>query len=169
VEQVREVVEQRGLAVPVAEGDAVAKSSRRRARLMDSSTRDRTSCSTVAQAQVLMRADDPLHEVGLILGGHRQEDQFWDTTLSNVAAAVGAPDAPVSRVAVCVDKRRQWRRWTNVFQSAAVGSVLYLLGAPGPLGPLPPRLTGLDTHSLRSRYSTSEIILSAPTTACRRR
>ncbi len=85
---------------------------------------------TVAQAQVLMRAGDPLFEVGLILGGHKQEDQFWDTTLTNVAAAVGAPGAPTSKVAVRVDKRRQWKRWTNVFQSAAVGSVIYLLQTP---------------------------------------
>ena len=30
---------------------------------------------TVAQAQVLMRAQDPIFELGLTLGGHKQEDR----------------------------------------------------------------------------------------------
>jgi hypothetical protein len=85
---------------------------------------------TIAQAQVLMRAGDPLYEVGLLLGGHKQEDHFWQTTLTNVATAAGAPGAEFSQVAVCIDRSRQWKRWTNVFQSAALGSVLYLAQAP---------------------------------------
>jgi hypothetical protein len=31
---------------------------------------------TVARAQVLMRASDPIYEIGLTLGGHRQENHF---------------------------------------------------------------------------------------------
>ena len=41
---------------------------------------------TLAQAQVLMRASDPVYEIGLALGGHRQEDIFWDRTLTKLAA-----------------------------------------------------------------------------------
>ena len=37
---------------------------------------------TVAQAQVLMRASDPIYEMGLALGGHGQEDRFWQHTLT---------------------------------------------------------------------------------------
>ena len=48
---------------------------------------------TVAQVQVLMRASDPILELGLTLGGHRQEDRFWATTLGNVAAHFGIADA----------------------------------------------------------------------------
>ena len=44
---------------------------------------------TVAQTQVLMRAQDPLSELGLALGGHRQEDRFWQRTLANLAAHLG--------------------------------------------------------------------------------
>src|ERR687895_2461057 len=44
---------------------------------------------TVAQAQVLMRASDPIYEVGLALGGHRQEDTFWNKTLERLAAHFG--------------------------------------------------------------------------------
>jgi hypothetical protein len=86
--------------------------------------------ATVAQAQVLMRAGDPIFELGMMLGGHRQEDNFWNTTLRNVAAHYGVDDVEVDTATVCVDKRRQWKRWTNVFKSAAIGSTLYMMGAP---------------------------------------
>lgn len=39
---------------------------------------------TVAQAQVLMRAQDPLTDVGLTLGGHKKEDEFWQQTLHSM-------------------------------------------------------------------------------------
>jgi hypothetical protein len=32
---------------------------------------------------------------------------------------------------VCVDKRRQWSRWRNLWQSSAIRSTLYTVGAPG--------------------------------------
>ncbi|WP_432479032.1 hypothetical protein [Nocardioides sp. GXQ0305] len=85
---------------------------------------------TVAQAQVLMRGSDPLYELGLMLGGHRQEDTFWDSTLRALAAHFGAPDATVDTAVVCVDRKRQWRRWSNIWQSAAIRSTLYLMTAP---------------------------------------
>ena len=40
---------------------------------------------TVAQAQVLMRANDPIYEMGLTMGGHKQEDRFWQHALSQLA------------------------------------------------------------------------------------
>src|SRR4051812_37650518 len=85
---------------------------------------------TVAQAQVLMRASDPIFEIGLTLGGHRQEDRFWAETLSNVAAYFGVPAAPVDTQVVCVDRRRQWSRWRNVWHSSAIRSTLYMAGTP---------------------------------------
>ena len=85
---------------------------------------------TQAQAQVLMRASDPIFELGMTLGGHRQEDRFWNQTLRNLAAHLGAPDATVETAVVCVDKRRQWSRWTNVWHSSAIRSTLYTMGAP---------------------------------------
>ena len=84
---------------------------------------------TVAQAQVLMRASDPIFELGLMLGGHAQEDQFWNTTLTRLAQHFDV-EAEVDTVVVCVDKKRQWSRWTNVAQSAAIWSTVYTLGAP---------------------------------------
>jgi hypothetical protein len=84
---------------------------------------------TVAQAQVLMRASDPIYEVGLTLGGHRQEDRFWQHTLTRLAAHFGH-DGEVDTKVACVDPRRQWSKWRNVWHSAAIRSTLYTLGAP---------------------------------------
>jgi hypothetical protein len=85
---------------------------------------------TVAQAQVLMRASDPIFEVGLTLGGHRQEDRFWHHTLTRLAGHFDA-EAEVDTRVVCVDRKRQWSRWRNVWHSSAIRSTLYTLGAPG--------------------------------------
>jgi hypothetical protein len=87
---------------------------------------------TVAQAQVLMRASDPIYEVGLALGGHRQEDAFWQHTLTQLAAHFGQA-AEVDTQVVCVDRKRQWSNWRNVWHSAAIRSTLYTLAAPARL------------------------------------
>lgn len=82
--------------------------------------------ATVAQAQVLMRARDPLVEIALRLGGHRKENEFWEATLRSLAAHVGVEAEPETRV-VCVDKRRQWSQVTNVWHSAPIRSSLHAL------------------------------------------
>ena len=84
---------------------------------------------TVAQAQVLMRASDPIFELVLALGGHGQEDRFWIQTLGRLAQHFGV-EVEVDKVVVCVDKKRQWSRWTNVAQSTAIWSTVHTLGAP---------------------------------------
>jgi hypothetical protein len=85
---------------------------------------------TVAQAQVLMRASDPIFEMGLAMGGHKQEDRFWQHTLTALAAHFGHAGEVDTKV-VCVDKKRQWSKWRNVWHSAAIRSTLYTMGAPG--------------------------------------
>ena len=42
---------------------------------------------TYAQAQVLMRASDPMYELGMTLGGHGKEDLHWQHTLRSLARA----------------------------------------------------------------------------------
>ena len=84
---------------------------------------------TVAQAQVLMRASDPIFEMGLTMGGHKQEDRFWQHTLTSLAAHFHHA-AQVDTQVVCVDKKRQWSKWRNVWHSSAIRSTLYMLGAP---------------------------------------
>jgi hypothetical protein len=85
---------------------------------------------TVAQAQVLMRASDPIFELGLTMGGHKQEDRFWQHTLTALAAYF-QHEGEVDTQVVCVDKRRQWSRWRNLWQSSAIRSTLYTMGPPG--------------------------------------
>jgi hypothetical protein len=85
---------------------------------------------TVAQAQVLMRASDPIFEMGLAMGGHKQEDRFWQHTLTSLAAHFDH-EGEVDTKVVCVDKKRQWSKWSNVWHSAAIRSTLYTMGAPG--------------------------------------
>jgi hypothetical protein len=85
---------------------------------------------TVAQAQVLMRASDPIFEVGMVFGGAKRENRIWAHTLRSLATHFGVPDAEVDTAIICVDKKRQWRRWTNVWHSSAIRSMLYTLNAP---------------------------------------
>ena len=84
---------------------------------------------TVAQCQVLMRAQDPLTEIGLTLGGHKKEDKFWEATLQALAERFGVEREPETTV-VCVDKRRQWCRAGNVRHSSAFRSTIHTATSP---------------------------------------
>jgi hypothetical protein len=79
---------------------------------------------TVAQAQVLMRANDPIYELGLRLGGHRQEDKFWQHTLRSVAAYFGVTNVPVQTEVICVDPRLRWAYAKNIMHNAAIRTTL---------------------------------------------
>jgi hypothetical protein len=84
---------------------------------------------TYAQAQVLMRASDPLYEMGMTLGGHKKEDEHWMHTLRALALYLGA-DPDVSMQAVCVDRKRQWSRAGNVWQNSGIRSGMHMTTAP---------------------------------------
>jgi hypothetical protein len=84
-----------------------------------------TSEGATAQVQVLMRASDPLYELGMAFGGHRTEDRFWIATLTALAASFGVAAPQVEARSECVDKKRQWRRVGNVRQNAMVRSAAY--------------------------------------------
>jgi len=85
---------------------------------------------TVVQAQVLMRASDPIYEIGMTLGGHRKEDKFWIATLRALGDRIGVPDAPITAGTSCVDKKRQWRHAGSVWHNSMVRSVLQTIAAP---------------------------------------
>lgn len=84
---------------------------------------------TVAQAQLLIRASDPLYEIGSVLGGGKVEDEFWRRTLRALAAHFGVTADVESQIA-CVDRRWQWRRAGNIWHNAAIRSGLYATAAP---------------------------------------
>ena len=86
--------------------------------------------TTVVQAQELIRANDPLYELGLALGGHRKQNRFWEHTLRAVAANFGVAEPTVHSDLVCVDRRRQWRNAKNIWHNAAIRSGLYTIGTP---------------------------------------
>ncbi len=84
---------------------------------------------TIAQTQVLIRANDPIYELGFTFGGHKKEDKFWFETLGNVAAHFGHDAEPEMQM-VCVDKKRQWKRAKNITKNSAMRSGLYMTTLP---------------------------------------
>jgi len=85
--------------------------------------------TTVAQAQLLIRAADPVYEVMMPLGLHKVEDVTWQRALGRVAAHFGADGRVETRV-TCVDPKRRWRRYANVRHNALIHSALHALSAP---------------------------------------
>ena len=85
--------------------------------------------TTAAQAQVLMRANDPRYELGLRMGGHKMEGEMWQETLRNLALRFGSQE-PVETILVCVDPKIQWRNYRNVWHNAGIRSALHMVTAP---------------------------------------
>jgi hypothetical protein len=82
---------------------------------------------TTVQIQALIRASDPIYEMGCRLGfAHKLEDKFWHGTLTNLATYLGTTNAPVTQQNVCVDKRMQWAQASNVWHNAAVRTAVYM-------------------------------------------
>ena len=95
----------------------------------EASTAGDSEDAVVAQAQILMRAQSPMTELALALGGHRQENAFWQHTLRALAERLGSPTDPETQV-VCVDSRRQWRRIGNLRYDVSLRSALWSAAAP---------------------------------------
>ena len=56
---------------------------------------ERSGDTTTVQAQVLMRANDPLYEISMIVAGHRKEDKFWSATLTALGQRLGIAEPKV--------------------------------------------------------------------------
>ena len=84
---------------------------------------------TVAQAHVLMRASDPLYEMGMTFGGHKQEDRHWEHTLRSLSEAFGVEGHVVTET-VCVDRSRQWSNAGNVWHNSGIRSGIHMATAP---------------------------------------
>lgn len=81
---------------------------------------------SVAQIQALIRANDPVYEMGFRLGfGHKAEDKFWHQTLHNLATHFQTT-GQVSQRNVLVDKKVQWREAKNLWQNAAIRTGMYM-------------------------------------------
>jgi hypothetical protein len=102
--------------------------------------------ATVAQVEILIRASDPLFEIGMNLGGHRRENRFWEQTLRNLAAHFGVRAEPETRV-TCEDSHYKWENAKNIWHNGAIRNGLIRLAAL-------PR-TAIDLLSRRKAERTS--------------
>jgi hypothetical protein len=81
--------------------------------------------ATVAQVQALIRASDPVYEIGCRIGiVHKREDAFWHGTLRNLASYFGVTGG-VQQTVTRVDNKVQWAEAKNIWHNAAVRSALY--------------------------------------------
>lgn len=88
---------------------------------------DKDSGATAVQIMSLIRAGDPLFEIGARLGVlHHQEDDFWQKTLGNLAADFGVVGQLVELESVLLDKHVHWSAVGNVWHNSAIRTTLYL-------------------------------------------
>lgn len=86
--------------------------------------------STTAQIQALIRANDPLYEIGARIGMvHKMEDDHWHAVLKNLGRYFGV-DGVVKQTNVLVDSRLQWSQAGNVRHNAAIHTGIYLVLTP---------------------------------------
>jgi hypothetical protein len=84
---------------------------------------------TAAHIRIQMRANDPLYEVGLLLGGHNTEERFWVSTLMALGHHFGE-DLSVHTEAELLDPHRQWSKASNIRYNAGILTTLHRLAAP---------------------------------------
>jgi hypothetical protein len=85
----------------------------------------------LAQVQVVLRASDPLYELGFRLGASKAENIFWQRTLVALAAHIGVHE-PVETHIVCIDPKVQWSQFWNIWQNAAIRTLLYSIATLAP-------------------------------------
>jgi hypothetical protein len=77
-----------------------------------------------AQVQVVLRASDPLYELGFRFGASKAENIFWQHTLVALAAQFGVHELVETKI-VCIDPKVQWSQFWNTWQNAAIRTLLY--------------------------------------------
>lgn len=81
---------------------------------------------TVAQAEPLLRSNDPFWEVMMRIYGYRQEDWFWHQTLAALAANFGV-HPQIQFEEECLDPHFQWSEAKNIWHNAAIRSGLHAI------------------------------------------
>lgn len=83
--------------------------------------------TTVAQVQTLMRANDPVYEIGFRLGViSKIEDDFWEGTLARLASHFELASPQITQSNRLVDPRVQWREASNIWKNAGIRTALYM-------------------------------------------
>jgi hypothetical protein len=85
---------------------------------------------TVCQVQSMARANDPIYELGFVLGGSAAQEAIWRHVLTALAAHFGVRGQPVGVSRQCVDPRLQWGQAGNLWHNAAIRSLAYALARP---------------------------------------
>jgi len=84
----------------------------------------------VAQCQSLCRPSDPIYEVfNRFLGASSQQDRIWTHVLVSLADHFGV-QGQVTMAKVLVDPKVQWKHARNIWQNAAIRTMVYLVGSP---------------------------------------
>ena len=78
-----------------------------------------------------MRASDPIFEMGLTPAATSRRTASGSSRSPRSPPTSFDHEAKVDTQVVCVDKKRQWSKWTNVWHSSAIRSTLYMLGRDG--------------------------------------
>lgn len=82
--------------------------------------------ATIAEVETILRASDPLYEIGMALGGHRYENRFWKASLVALARSFDL-DSPPGMTMECLDSRRQWRHATNIVHNALLHTLVSVI------------------------------------------
>lgn len=85
--------------------------------------------ATVARVDVLMRASDPIYEIGMPLGGHQHENKFWEASLHALAKYFGVEAHPQMDM-TCLDDHRQWRNIGNIRYNAFLHTIFQVVTRP---------------------------------------
>jgi hypothetical protein len=88
----------------------------------------REAATTIAQVEIVMRASDPLFEIGMVLVGHRRENRFWEETLRNLAVRFGVHANPETRL-TREEAHYLWANATNVLHNSAIRNGLIRLAS----------------------------------------
>ena len=83
----------------------------------------------ICQIQSIARANDPLYEIGFRLLGSGVQEGIWVHVLKALEAHLQV-EGQLSIDKVCVDPRVQWSEARNVWQNAALWTLLYTLAVP---------------------------------------
>lgn len=87
--------------------------------------------AVVAQVHGRERANDPLYEFGYrFLGGAKQQEKIWTHVLESLAEFHGVSQPNVQKQMALVDARVRWRNAGNLWQNAAVRTLLLKLTSP---------------------------------------
>lgn len=78
---------------------------------------------SVAKIHLMVRAMDPLYEIGFKLYSSRLEDKMWIHTLTQVATHF-ASDAAVEHQVTLIDRKRQWNQFGNIWKNSGIRSLL---------------------------------------------